>query len=141
MVKVNPFILVKNGKDAIELYKELLGAKLVDQMPFSEEMGKQSGFPEDFNYENSTMHAVLDIGGAVIMLADNMIGLPGSGNVEIVLHLDNKQQLDDIYEKAKEKKFKINMELQKAFWGAWFTRFEDSEGVGWQLSFQEEEKS
>ena len=141
MVKINPFIFVKNGNDAIKLYEEVLGAKLIDKMPFSEEMGKQSGFPDDFDYENSTMHATLDVGGAVIMLSDNMIGLPSSGNVEIVLHFDNKRQLQEIYDKAIEKKFKISMALEKTFWGAWFTRFEDSEGVGWQLSFQEDERS
>ena len=138
LVKANPYLLVKNGKAAIELYKELLGAKLVDRMPFSREMGKEFGFPTDFNYDNSTMHAVLDIGGAEIMLADNTTGIPGGGNVEIVLHLDNKKQLDTIYNKAKAKKFKIKMELQQTFWGAWYARFEDSEGVGWQLNFQEQ---
>jgi PhnB protein len=138
LVKANPYLLVKNGKVAIELYKELFGAKLIDQMPFTEEMGKQSGFPKDFDYANSTMHAVLDIGGAEFMLADNTIGAPGSGNVEIVLHLDNKKQIETIYDKAKTKKFKIKMELQQTFWGAWYARFEDSEVIGWQLNFQEQ---
>jgi len=138
MVKTNPFLLVKNGKEAIELYKELLGAKLVNHMPFSKEIGAEFGLPDDFDYDSSTMHAVIDVGGAEIMLADNTMGIPGSGNVEIVLHLDSKEQLETIYKKAKDKEFKIKMELQKTFWGAWFARFEDSEGVGWQLNYQEE---
>ncbi|MFW9950028.1 MAG: VOC family protein [Candidatus Thorarchaeota archaeon] len=137
MVKSNPFLLVKNGKVAVELYKELFGAKLISHMPFTKEMSKEFGFPKDFDYENSTMHAVLDIEGAEIMLADNTGGVLGGGNVEIVLHLDNKKQLEKIYNKAKEKKFKIKMELQQTFWGAWYARFEDLEGVGWQLNFQE----
>ena len=74
--------MVKNGKEAIELYKELFGAKVVEQIPFSKEMGGEHfGFPDDFDYENSTMHAVLDIGGAVVMLSDNPMGKSGSGNV------------------------------------------------------------
>lgn len=140
LIKTNPFLLVKNGKAAIELYKELLGAKLVDHMPFTKEMGKEFGFPKNFDYNNSTMHAVLDVKSAEIMLADNTMGAPGGGNVEIVLHLDNKKDLEEIYKKAKAKKFKIKMELQKTFWGAWYARFEDSEGVGWQLNFQEESR-
>ena len=141
MVKTNPFISVKNGKKAIELYKKLLGAKLISHMPVSKEMGSQFGLSDDFDYDNSTLHAVLDVGGAEIMLSDNMEGVPGSGNVEIVLHLESKQELNKIYDKAKEKGLKIKMELQKTFWGAWYARFEDSEGVGWQLNFQEEERS
>ena len=138
LVKTNPYLSVKNGKAAIELYKELFGAKLIDHMPFTNEMGKQFGFSKDFDYKNSTMHAVMDIGGAEIMLNDNIMGLPSGGNVEIVLHLDNKKQLETIYNKAKSKKFKIKMELQQTFWGAWYARFEDSEGIGWQLNFQEQ---
>lgn len=138
LVKVNPFLMVKNGKAAIELYKELLGAKLIDHMPFTKEMAKGFGFPKDFDYENSTMHAMLNIGGAEIMLADNTMGLPSGGNVEVVLHLDTKKQIETIYKKAKAKNYKIKMELQQTFWGAWYTRFEDSEGVGWQLNFQEQ---
>jgi PhnB protein len=130
--------MVKNGKAAIELYKELFGAKLIDHMPFTEKMGSQFGFPKDFNYANSTMHAVIDIGGAEIMMADNHSGAPGGGNVEIVLHLDSKKQIETIYNKVKVKKFKIKMELQQTFWGGWYARFEDSEGVGWQLNFQEQ---
>jgi len=138
LVKANPYLLVKNGRATIELYEDLFGAKLIDHMPLSKEMGKGFGLPEDFNYDNSTMHAVLDIGGAEIMLADNFMGLPGGGNVEIVLHLDSKKQLEAIYNKAKIKKFKIKMELQQTFWGGWYTRFEDLEGIGWQLNFQEQ---
>jgi uncharacterized glyoxalase superfamily protein PhnB len=31
------------------------------------------------------------------------------------------------------------MELEKTFWGAYFARFEDPEGIGWQLNFSESE--
>ncbi|MFX0033456.1 MAG: VOC family protein [Candidatus Hodarchaeota archaeon] len=137
MVKVSPYLLVKNGKAAIELYKELFGAKLVDHMPFTKEVGKEFSLPKGFDYDNSTMHAVLDIEGAEIMVADNFTGLSPGGNVEVVLHLDTKRQIETIYKKAKAKNFKIKMELQQTFWGSWYTRFEDSEGVGWQLNFQE----
>lgn len=52
MVKINPYLMVKNGRDAIELYKDLFGAKLVDHTPFAKETGDYLGFPEDFDYEN-----------------------------------------------------------------------------------------
>ena len=61
MITINPYLMVKNGQEAIELYKELFGAKLVDRMPFEKEAGAFFGFPDDYDYENSTMHAVLDL--------------------------------------------------------------------------------
>ena len=139
MVKANAYLNVTSGKESIELYKELFGAKLISHMPFKKEMGANMGFPEDFDYENSTMHAMIDIGGAIIMLSDNMMNRVGGGNVMIFLDLDSKEQLDKIHEKVKKKKYKILMELSKTFWGAWFMIFEDSNGIAWQLGFGDAE--
>ncbi len=141
MVKAIPYLLVKNGKKAIEIYKELFDAKIIEHQPFSKELGKEFGIPDDFDYDNSTMHAKLDIGGAEIYLADNVLQRGKTpGNVEITLDLDSKEQIDNIYNKAKEKGYTILMELEKTFWGAWFGRFQDPEGIGWQLNYNENEQ-
>ncbi len=133
--------MVKNGKEAIELYKDLFGAKLVDRMPFTKEMGGEGfGFPDDYDYENSTMHAVLDIEGAVVMLSDNPMGKQGSGNVQVLITYDTKEPLVKINEKVQKKKFTIIMPLEETFWGSWYMMFEDSFGVGWQLNFSVEKK-
>ena len=138
MVTINPYLMVKNGKEAIELYKELFEAKVMEYMPFSKEMGGEGfGFPEDFDYENSTMHAVLDIAGAVIMLSDNPMSKPGSGNVQVLMNLDSEEEIKKINEKVLKKKFTVIMPLEKRFWGSWYMMFEDSFGVGWQLSYSE----
>ncbi|KKK46392.1 hypothetical protein LCGC14_1197860 [marine sediment metagenome] len=140
MARAIPYLLVKNGRKTIELYENMFDAKLISHQPFTKEMGQKFGFPDDFDYENSTIHAVLEIHGATIYLADNAMGpgFNGSGNVEITLDLDSKELTEKIYEKAKKNGSEIKMELQQAFWGAWFARFEDSEGIGWQLNYSEE---
>lgn len=111
----------------------------MDHQPFSQEIGKEFGFPDEFDYENSTMHAELQIEGAEIYISDNPMGFEnGSSNyVEIVLDLESKEQIDKIYTKAKELECKISMELQQTFWGSYYARFEDSIGIGWQLNFGE----
>ena len=101
MVKINPYLMVKNGKESIKLYKELFGAKLLLHLPFQKEMGM--GFPDDFDYENSTMHSILEIGDAKIMLSDNAMNKNPSGNVQIFIDLDSKKDIDEIYEKVKKK--------------------------------------
>ncbi|MBY9012966.1 MAG: glyoxalase/bleomycin resistance/extradiol dioxygenase family protein [Candidatus Lokiarchaeota archaeon] len=133
MVKINPYLMVKNGKEAIELYKDLFGAKLMDHLPFAKESAEYFGFPDDFDYDNSTMHAVLDIGGAMVMLSDNPMGKQGSGNVQVLITYDTKEELKKINEKVLEKKFTIIMPLEKTFW------FEDSNGIGWLLAYSEEQ--
>jgi PhnB protein len=139
MVKTIPYLLVKNGREAIKLYEDLFNAKLVEHQPFSKEIGAQFGFPNDFDYENSTMHAQLDIEGASFYLSDNPDShFDSSGNVEVVLDLDSKAQIETIYNKAKELGSKIKMELEKTFWGAFYARFEDPLGIAWQLNFSVE---
>ncbi len=140
MVKINPYLMVKNGKEAIELYKDLFGATVVDHMPFSKEMGGESfAFPNDYDYENSTMHSVLDIGGNNIMLSDNPMGKASSGNVQILLTVDSKEKIEKINEKVQKKKFTIIMPFEKRFWGSWYMMFEDSFGIGWQINYSEEQ--
>ena len=140
MVKINPYLMVKNGKEAIVLYKDLFGAKLVDHMPFTKEMGGESfGFPDDFDYENSTMHAVLDIGDATIMLSDNPMGKSGSGNVQVLITVDSLEEIEKINEKVQKKKFTIIMPFEKRFWGSWYMMFEDSFGIGWQINYSEDQ--
>lgn len=140
MTKAIPYLLVKNGRKAIKLYEDIFDAKLIHHEPFNKEMGQNFGFSDDFDYDNSTMHARIEIHGAMIYLADNILAddFKSSGNVEVTLDLDTKEQLEKIYEKAKKHGSKITMELEKTFWGAYFTRFEDSEKIGWQLNFSEE---
>ena len=136
MTKIIPYLQVKNGKKAIDHYKVLFNAELIDHQPFSKEIGTEFGFPKNFDYENSTMHAELKIEDAFFYLSDNP-DQPHelTSNVEIVLDLDSKGKIDVIYSKAQKMGLKIKMELQKTFWGAYYARFEDQFGIGWQLNF------
>ena len=141
MTKAIPYLLVKNGKEAISLYEGIFNAKLIEHMPFDKEVGSQMGIPDDFDYENSTMHAKLEINGALIYLADNAIGpkFDSSGNVEVTLDLETQKQIETFYNKALKAGSTVKMPLEKTFWGAYFARFEDPQGIGWQLNYSEEQ--
>jgi uncharacterized glyoxalase superfamily protein PhnB len=111
-------------------------------MPFDKNMGTQMGLPPNFDYENSTMHAVIEIEGAQIYLSDD-IGFGDEkirrsfGRVEVVLEVDTKEKFDEIWEKvSKRRGFKILMAAEKTFWNAWYCRFIDSKKIGWQINYQ-----
>ena len=133
-MKITPHISVPNAKKTIEVYKELFNVKLVDHMPFTKEIGKGMGLPEDFDYENSTMHSVLELDGTEIYVADSMIPKQ-AGPVEIVLHFDDKVQIEKVWKNVKKMNLHIIMELGEQFWGAIYGRFIDNDGVGWQLNY------
>ncbi len=132
MVKIVPYITVPDARKTIEVYKDLFGATLVDHMPFTKEVGQGFGFPDDFDYENSTMHASIDIDGALIYLSDG--AGQGGGVVEIVLDYESKEQVEEVWTKVKKAGYEIKMELEPQFWGAIYGRFVDADGVGWQLN-------
>lgn len=133
MVQAIPYITVPNAKEAIEVYKELFGATLIDRMPFDKKIGMQMGLPEDYDWENSTMHSEIEVNGAKINMADGQTK-PG-GNIEVLLMLDSKEQIEIIWAKVKAKGYTVKMELEVQFWGAMYARFVDEFGIGWQLNY------
>ena len=150
MAKTIPYLTLKGvsgAKKAIRLYKSVFGAKESSRMPYTKEIGKEYGFPKDFDYENSTMHAEIDIEGATIYLADDLgfgeekAPRRGLGKVEIYLELDSKESFDRIWEKASKRRgFKILMPAELTFWGSWFARFIDSKKVSWQIAYTPPQK-
>jgi PhnB protein len=145
MTETVPYLIIKGGAmKAIKLYKSVFGAKIISHMPYDKKMGKEFGLPEDFDYENSTMHAHIEIDGAPIYLADDTAGFGdekaprrGYGRVEIMLGINSKKRFDEIWEKvSKRRGFKILLPAQKTFWGSWYCRFIDSKKIGWQINYE-----
>lgn len=133
MLKITPHISVANAKKTIEIYKKLFGAKLTIHMPFEKNIGTEMGLPEDFDYENSTMHAVLDFSGTEVYIADSM-GPTQSGAVEIVLDFESREDIEYVWKNVKEMNLPVIMDLEIQFWGALYGRFRDNDNVGWQLN-------
>ncbi len=138
MGKITPYIHVPNAKKTIEIYKSVFGASLVSHTPFSPEMGQGMGLPSTFDYENSTMHAVLNINGAEFYISDSMsLVATGPNRVRITIEPDSRVQLDKIWQKVKAAKFKIDTDLQATPWGGVIGIFEDQDGIGWIVTLQE----
>jgi PhnB protein len=134
MVKIIPYLLVSNGKEAIALYQTIFDAKLLNHQPFSVEIVKSMDLPQNMDYDNSTMHATIEIGGSIIYIADNNQQTQDYGHVEITLELDDKEQIKAFYNRSLEHQCKVKLELKQFPW-SWYARIEDPFGVVWQLNF------
>jgi PhnB protein len=142
MANTIPYLIIKGGaKKAIKLYKSIFNAKLISHMPYDENIGKEYGFPKDFDYENSTMHAHIEIDGATVYLSDDLSHgdekiRRGIGRVEVMIEIDSKKRFDEIWNKIKNRRgIKVIMPAEKTFWGSWFCRFIDSKKIGWQINY------
>jgi PhnB protein len=138
MVKIIPHLILPNANKAIALYTDLFGAKLISHTPHDPKNPPYFGFPANFDFVNSTLHAEISINGALIYFTDYIEGMEKKvdGNqVEILLDLDSQAQIEEIWKKVLVHKFKIGMTLQPMFWGAIYGSFIDSENIRWQLNF------
>ena len=133
-MKITPYISVPNARETIKSYEKLFGAKLLSHMPFDENVGKEMGLPDSFDYEKSTMHAVLEFSGTEVFISDSM-GPSSPGPVEIVLDFDNRKELELVWGRVKRMGLEVVMELEEQFWGALYGRFRDKNNVGWQLNY------
>jgi uncharacterized glyoxalase superfamily protein PhnB len=133
-MKVTPYITVVNAKKTIKVYEKLFRAKQIDHMPFDKNIGTQMSLPEDFDYENSTMHAVLDFRGNEVYISDSMTAT-SSGPVEIVLDFESREEIEAVWAIVLEMNLKIVMALEPQFWGALYGRFIDNDNIGWQLNY------
>ncbi len=136
MVRITPYLGVPRAIDAIEEYKKVLNANLAGREKVSEEVAKQWGLPENFDFDNSTMHAVLKIGDAVLYLADNL-NKPDekepNNNVDILIHFDDEKSIKETYSNAEKAGWQIAMPLKKEFFADLFGMVKDPYGISWQL--------
>jgi uncharacterized glyoxalase superfamily protein PhnB len=77
---------------------------------------------------------VLDFQGTDVYIADSLRPMP-PGAVEIVLHFESRDAIQDVWEKVKHMTLQVVMELEEQFWGALYGRFLDNDGIGWQLNY------
>ena len=120
---VTPYLVVDDGRRAIEYYKQAFGATAVVQMAGP---GGKIG------------HAELKIGDSMIMLSDEM---PGSGNrspkslggspVTIFLYVEN---VDSVFNDAVKAGAKADKPPQDMFWGDRFGALTDPFGHSWALA-------
>jgi PhnB protein len=139
MVTVVPYLAVTNAKKALELYKQVFEIEINNHMPFTKEMGQGMGLPDDFDYENSTMHSEFELDGGRLYMSDDASGKKaGVQKIDVLLEIGSKKQIEKFFKNAEDHGFTISNKLEKTFWGAWFARVVDPFGIGWQMNYQED---
>jgi PhnB protein len=131
---LNPYIVLNGDADAaIKHYEKALDAKVEGLQRF----GDVEGTPADSPYKNRVIHALLRVGGGVIMLSDSMVEQPvtveTNGTTNIVLEIDTPEELSRRFD-ALSAGGKITMAVQDTFWGAKFGTLVDKFGIQWMLN-------
>jgi len=124
---VTPQLVVSPCTDALEFYEKAFGAKVTMKMP---------------GPNGALMHAEMKIGGAVIMLADELPPMAGQGPRKtpknagattggVMLYV---KDVDAVFARAVDAGAKGTMPPQDTFWGDRFGQVEDPFGHAWSMA-------
>jgi PhnB protein len=128
---VTPYIVVKNGAEAIEFYKRAFGAREIDRMPGPGGQG--------------IMHAEIKIGDSHIMLSDEFPGAgstspqtAGTTTCQLFIY---SEDVDAAYKKAVDAGATAVMQPADMFWGDRFGKLTDPFGHQWGIATHKEDLS
>ena len=130
MIGVQPYIAFKgNAREAIDFYKQALGAEEVFSQTYGESPMSEMG-PAD-----AIMHATIKIGESHIMVCDDMRpeGEAGTGNISLAIGLnevDTARRYFDNLSQGGE----VVMRLDKTYWAEAFGMLTDKFGIKWMVN-------
>jgi PhnB protein len=124
---VTPQLVVSPCTDALAFYEKAFGAKVTMKMP---------------GPNGALMHAEMKIGGAIIMLSDELPPMSGQGPRKtpksvgattggVMLYV---KDVDAVFARAVEAGAKGTMPPQDTFWGDRFGQVEDPFGHAWSMA-------
>ncbi len=136
---VNPYLNYPgNAEEAFKLYKSIFGGEFSSVQRFKDtpDANRVSAAERD-----KIMHIALPIGKGVTLMAsdalESMGQKPSTGNnFSLSIIVDSKQEADRVFE-GLSRGGKIEMPMQKMFWGDYFGMFADRFGIRWMVSFPE----
>jgi PhnB protein len=128
--RVTPYLIVDDADAAIDFYRSVLGAN--ELMRMADPNGRVG-------------HAELEIGDAMIMLADenpdmDARGPKGVGGTPVTLHV-YVEDVDDVFARAVQNGAKELRPVENQFYGDRAGRFEDPYGHRWNVATHVEDVS
>jgi PhnB protein len=122
-----------NCRQAIEFYSEVFNTKNPEYMLYEDSPNKD--FPLTEDVKKLILHAIIEIKGTKIICSDVPMNYSykRGNNVNLVVNIDNKEEMDSIYNKLKDGGTVI-MEPQKTFSSNYYGFVCDKYGIGWSLN-------
>jgi PhnB protein len=132
---VNPYIMFKgNCQEAIDFYKDALGAELIYSQTWGESPMSEPGM------EDKIMHASLKIEDSTIMMADgNESDVPADSNISLAIGLNDVDKAKKLFGNLSDGG-SVTMPLDKTFWAEAFGMLTDKFGVKWMVNVDTPQK-
>jgi len=134
-MEIQPYLFFDGRcEEAVEFYREALGAEIEMLMRFKD---SPDPVPEGMippGSENKVMHASLRVGGALVMASDgNCGGQPQFQGFSLSLSVPDAAAAERMFT-ALARDGQIQMPLGKTFWSPCFGMIRDRFGVAWMVT-------
>jgi PhnB protein len=136
MKNINPYLnFMGNSEEAMKFYKSIFGGEFTTFQRFGDIPGGEKMSPED---QKKMIHVSLPVGGGIIMATDALESMGQTithgNNFHICIQADSEEETDKLFAKLSTGG-KIEMPLNKTFWGAYFGMCRDKFGIQWMVNF------
>ncbi|MEO7978430.1 VOC family protein [Flavobacterium sp.] len=139
---VNPYLMFNgNCEEAFLFYKSVFGGEFPYIGKYKDAPVEDGGEALSAEDANRIMHVSLPVGNTILMGSDShpKYGDVGFGdNFSISINTESTDETDRIFN-GLSAGGKVEMPLEKTFWGAYFGMFKDKFGVAWMVNFDENE--
>ena len=142
MVTINPYLnFLGNTEEAFNFYKSVFGGEFQTLQRFKDVPGTENITAEE---KEKIMHVSLPIGNGVVLMATDALESMGhkltiGDNINLSINVDSEKEADQLFS-ALSAGGKVEMPLEKTFWGAYFGMFKDKFGIKWMINYDYNKK-
>ena len=125
-----------NSEEAFSFYKTVFGGDFIVAQRYKDVPGGDKMRPED---QEKMMHISLQITPSTVLMASDILS-PADGelvmgnNFHICIQADHEKEADKLFA-GLSRNGKIEMPMNKTFWGAYFGMCRDAIGVLWMINY------
>jgi len=137
MLTINAYFnFMGNTEEAMNFYKSVFGGEFTIFSRFKDLPGGENMTAHE---KEKIMHISLTTkSGTIIMATDFLESMgqtfvPGN-NVNLCIQTESEEEVDKLF-KELSKSGKVDMPVNKTFWGAYFGMCKDKFGVNWMINF------
>jgi PhnB protein len=130
-MQVEPYLFFDGrGEEALEFYRQALGAEVTAVMRY-----RESPEPEmvPAGAEDKIMHAVFRVGESTVMVSDDCTGHPAFQGFSLALSVTEPAEAERLFS-ALADRGQVQMPLAKTFWSPLFGMVTDRFGVSWMIN-------
>ena len=137
MLNINAYLhFMGKTEEAMNFYKSILGGEFTIFGRFRDVPGAENMNPED---QKKIMHISLTTKNGIVIMATDSLESMGQqvnfgNNVHLCIQAESETEVDKLFA-ALSTGGKVEMPVNKTFWGAYFGMCQDKYGVQWMINY------